>query len=90
MGMFIREVGKVKFRRITGGHRPAAVSISIDAGDVIPGCTEGEVTVRLLEDKRVFTPTEFAAFCNEDNAKLMVEKYVRPLLTWLADREGTV
>ena len=87
MGTFIKEVGPVTFIRHPKHYKGGSlVKIVVDAGDVVPGCKEGSIEVRILEDKRVFDAATFAAFCTEENAKKMVDDYVRPLLKWLAER----
>ena len=75
MSEWIRDVGNVRFTRITTGSEVPRVEI-----------TAKDVTVAILKDKRIFTATEFAAFCTEENAKHYVKKYVDPLLRWVAKR----
>ena len=73
MSKWIRKVGGVTFTRITTGSEAPRVEI-----------TAKDVTVTILKDKRVFTATEFAAFCTKENAERYVKKYVDPLLKWVA------
>ena len=79
MSRWVREVGDVRFIRITSGSETPRVEV-----------VAHDVTVRILKDKRVFTATEFAAFCTEENAKRIVKEYIKPLLRYLEQRKADV
>lgn len=72
MGIFYRKVGGVIFERTVTPGRDPLVEVTV-----------GGVKVSILQDKKIFDTTTFAAFCTEENAKHIKKEYVDPLLRYL-------